>query len=41
MGDDGEDFALKTDWGAVFILGFQGFAASFGERMTGKRSGWV
>lgn len=37
MGDDGEDFTLKTDWGAMVVFGFEGFAAGFGEGMTGER----
>lgn len=39
MGDDGEDFTVKTDWGAMAVFGFEGLAAGFSERMTGLRSG--
>lgn len=38
MGTDGEDFTLKTDWGAMVVFGFEGFTAGFGEGMTGARS---
>ena len=34
MGDDGEDFTLKTDWGAVVVFRFEVFAAGFSEGMT-------
>ena len=37
MRDDGEYFTLKTDWGAMVVFGFQGFAAGFCEGMTGER----
>ena len=39
IGDDGEDFTVQTDWGAMVVFGFEGFAAGFGEGMTGWRSG--
>ena len=29
MADDGEDFALQTDWGATVVFGFEAFAADF------------
>lgn len=29
MRDDGEDFTFQSDWGAMFISGFEGFAADF------------
>ena len=39
IGDDGEDFTLKTDWGAMVVFGFAGFAAGLSKRMTGARMG--
>ena len=37
MRGDGEDFTLKTDWGAMVVVGFEGFAAGFSEGMTCER----
>ena len=34
MGDDGEDFTLKKNWGAMVVFGFEGSAAGFSEGMT-------
>ena len=31
MADDGEDFTLQTDWGAMVVFGFEAFAADFCE----------
>ena len=39
IGGDSEYFTLKTDWEAMVVLGFVGFAAGFNEGMTGKRLG--
>ena len=36
IGDDGEDFTLKTNWGAIVVFRFVGFAAGFSKRMTGE-----
>ena len=29
MTDDGEDFTLQMDWGAMVVFGFEAFAADF------------
>ena len=39
MGGNGEDFALKADWGAMAVFRFEGFAAGFSKGMTGERLG--
>ena len=39
IGDDGENFTLKTDWGAIVVFGFAGFAADLSKSMTGERLG--
>ena len=41
MRDDGEDFTLKTDWGAIIVFGFEGFTAGLSNGMTGERSKWA
>ena len=38
MADDGENFTLQTDWGAMVVFGFEAFAADFCKGMTGERS---
>ena len=38
MADDGEDFTVQTDWGAMVVFGFEAFAADFCKGMTGERS---
>ena len=38
MADDGENFTLQTDWGAVVVFGFEAFAADFCKGMTGETS---
>ena len=30
IGNESEDFRGETDWVAVFVLGFEGFAVGFG-----------
>lgn len=40
--DHGEDLALETYGGTVFIVGFGSFAGGFGERLTGlEKMIWV
>ena len=39
IGDNGEDFTLKTDWGAMVVFGFAGFTAGLSKRMTGEKLG--
>ena len=29
MANDGENFTLQTDWGAMVVFGFEAFAADF------------
>ena len=36
MGDEGEDFTLKTDWGTMVVFGFEGFPAGFSEGVTDR-----
>lgn len=37
IGEDGEDFTLKTDRGAIVVFGFASFAAGLSKRMTGEK----